>query len=206
MEPPRLYPLRSSNTGELNHQKNIGNSGDKWVKTPFTNGEPVAVRKVVTGTNKTMIDSYRPNGSARTTTGRGVPGIIDSYHPGDSGRSTIHEARPASTTPLNCPIGLNNSGNSVVQSPTPVPLGPLDRPLSLDHSKGLPATTIPGYMPLEKVMEKKAIALNMRRPFFQYLQKIRDQVRSEHPECKTEYRHWAADSLVWKKFCTYNLP
>lgn len=50
-------------------------------------------------------------------------------------------------------------------------------------------------------MERKAIAKGIRREFFQYLQKKRDQVRAEHPDCSSQYRHWAADTRVWTRFC-----
>jgi hypothetical protein len=57
------------------------------------------------------------------------------------------------------------------------------------------------YEPLEKLMEDKAITLNIRKEFFQYLQRKRDEVRAAHGECSSQYRHWAADSKVWARFC-----
>jgi hypothetical protein len=54
-------------------------------------------------------------------------------------------------------------------------------------------------------MEKKAISRDIRRSFFQFLQKQRDMAKSQHGECSSQYKHWLADSLTWKQFCESTL-
>ncbi len=59
------------------------------------------------------------------------------------------------------------------------------------------------YVPQEKIMEKKAMALNIRHDFFRFLQKTRDRVRGEHPDCTKQIRNYMADLCVWEHFCEY---
>lgn len=59
----------------------------------------------------------------------------------------------------------------------------------------------PGYRPLEKIMETKAIALGIRQTFFQVLQKMRDLANAQHAGCRKQYRNWLADSLTWGILC-----
>ena len=139
------------------------------------------------GTKVTMIDLYRPSDSTVwTTTDHGIPLTVDSY------QSTT--PRPTPAAPLNYPASVSNPSATANKSLPPVT--PQNRSVSVSNSSSLAS-----YMPQEKVMEKKAIVKGIRREFFQYLQKKRDQVRAEHPDCSSQYRHWAADTRVWARFC-----
>jgi hypothetical protein len=62
-------------------------------------------------------------------------------------------------------------------------------------------TSSQDYRPLEKIMERKAIALGIRPTFFQILQKMRDLANIQHAGCNRQYKHWFADSLTWGLLC-----
>lgn len=57
-------------------------------------------------------------------------------------------------------------------------------------------------------MEEKIIKRGgpeLRHQFFQYLQRKRDQVRSEHQDCDRGPRAFLADRLTWQHFCEFLL-
>ncbi|KAE8448489.1 hypothetical protein EG329_009370 [Mollisiaceae sp. DMI_Dod_QoI] len=56
------------------------------------------------------------------------------------------------------------------------------------------------YHSKERIMEELAIKRGIRREFFQYLQRARDQARAEHRHCTSEIRHFVADRMTWDKF------
>jgi hypothetical protein len=62
-------------------------------------------------------------------------------------------------------------------------------------------TSSQDYRPLEKIMERKAIALGIRPTFFQILQKMRDLANTQHAGCNRQYKNWFADSLTWGLLC-----
>ncbi|KAF8847434.1 hypothetical protein BDZ45DRAFT_326334 [Acephala macrosclerotiorum] len=63
-----------------------------------------------------------------------------------------------------------------------------------------------GYQPQEKAMETMAMKLGIRREFFQFLQKARDQAREDHRDCSSGIRHFVADRITWLKFFKQPFP
>ena len=148
------------------HKRPGSSGGSKWVKLGDLGSSP---RKVSTNP---MIDSYRPSDSVkRTTTDRGVPLAIDSYRPGSSGRTS----RPIPRALVNRPANMSNSDTSD-RSVAIGSSGHLDRSTGMSNpglNLSASVSNLYTYIFQEKVMEKKAIALGIRREFFQYLQKKR---------------------------------
>lgn len=96
-----------------------------------------------------------------------------------------------------------NSNTSTLHSPETLAASQSSFPSSVCLPSTVRKTYIiqssspPGYRPLEKIMETKAIALGIRQPFFQVLQKMRDLANAQHTGCTKQYRNWLADSLTW---------
>ena len=90
-------------------------------------------------------------------------------------------------------------------------------------AKALPATVLPAtalpaaalpvttsnnrlYRTLEGIMQEKALnkgGSELRRRFFQYLQKMRDFAKKEHGSCSSDYRAYLADLMTWNQFCRF---
>jgi hypothetical protein len=72
--------------------------------------------------------------------------------------------------------------------------------------RGVPGPT--EYFTLEKRMEsmvKDRGGADLRRQFFQYLQRMRDKANHEHRDCDKSIKAFMADGLTWKKFCQSQL-
>ncbi|CZR54849.1 uncharacterized protein PAC_04733 [Phialocephala subalpina] len=70
----------------------------------------------------------------------------------------------------------------------------------------LPPPDPSGYQHQEKTMEAMAMKLGIRREFFQFLQKARDQAREDHRDCSSGIRHFVADRITWLKFFKKPFP
>ena len=211
-EPARLFPLRSTAAGELTSHKRTDSSVEKWIESVDRGRSSTG-----TGAGLTMVDSFRSRDSVvRTTTDGGVPLVVDSYRPGAARPIATTLVRPIPSGSSDRSATMNHSSGFRGVQPWTCSVSINDPPanankhLSLQDSQNrLVSVNNPvgmmSYMPQERSMEKKAIAKGIRREFFQYLQKQRDQVRAEHPDCSPQYRHWVADTRVWAKFCKLKL-
>jgi hypothetical protein len=119
-------------------------------------------------------------------------------------QSSIGHSRPSVTQ--NVQANIQQSGDRI-KAPAPAayrgpPTSSVMGAAGASHSVAPPMQPI--YERLEKTMEEKAKkmgGLALRREFFQFLQKARDQVRLEHPGCASDVKHWLADGMTWAKFC-----
>jgi hypothetical protein len=187
VEPERLYSLRSSNMEEPpKRSDSSSSSGDKWRKCGVLGPSP---KRVGPSPNP-----YRPGSSSspspvrRSTLDRAIPRPIDSYRPPVAPRQNFVAPLTRSTSSSNMVLtrstAMNNNTapvkNEMSSSSSDVPRRPTSLSNSAQHhqqptvssnSRADSATIV--YLSQEKYMEKKAMALGLRREFFQYLQKKR---------------------------------
>jgi hypothetical protein len=119
-------------------------------------------------------------------------------------QSSIGHSRPS--VAQNVQTNIPQSGDRI-KAPAPAAYSGPPTPSVMGAAgagRSVAPSVEPIYEMLEKTMEEKATKLGglvLRREFFQFLQKARDQVRLEHPGCSSDVKHWLADGMTWAKFC-----